>query len=160
MKLLGLLPDCVGLHQVRARSWDSGGPGARIGDRIAGGVCDGDHQHRSAAECAAVRAVPESGARNDAGYRRGLLHEPARRGDRLRDAQVRARAGGADHHVQYDGGEGGDQGLRARARHAVRRRGPHRQAGSGDGGHDAGQGAGGSRRICARRTTATSRFAS
>ena len=34
-------------------------------------------------------------------YRHRLLHEPPRRGDRVRHAEVRARAGGADHHVQY-----------------------------------------------------------
>jgi DNA polymerase-3 subunit alpha len=79
--------------------------------------------------------VSESGAEADAGYRRGLLPESPRRGDRLCDAEVWARAGGADYHLQHHGGQGVDQGLRARTGYAVRRRGPHRQADSGDGGH-------------------------
>ena len=49
-EVLGVLPDCVGLHQVCAGQWDSGGAGARIGDGVAGGVCDGDYEYRSAAE--------------------------------------------------------------------------------------------------------------
>ena len=40
------------------------------------------------------------------------------------------RPGGADHHLQHHGGEGGDQGRRPRAGHALRRGGPHRQADS------------------------------
>ena len=38
---------------------------------------------------AALRALPEPGARQHAGHRHRLLHEPARRGDRVRDAEVR-----------------------------------------------------------------------
>ena len=41
--------------------------------------------------------------------------------------QVRPRPGRADHHLQHHGGEGGDQGRRPRAGHAVRRGRPHRQ---------------------------------
>jgi hypothetical protein len=38
-----------------------------------------------------------------------------RRGEviELRNAEVRARAGGADHHLRHAGGEGGDQGRPA-----------------------------------------------
>jgi len=52
---------------------DSGGAGARIGDWVAGGLRDGDYQHRSDAERASVRKVFESRARDDAGYRRGFF---------------------------------------------------------------------------------------
>jgi len=45
MSLRGVLPDRVGLHQVCAGSWDSGGAGARVGGRFAGGVCDGDYKY-------------------------------------------------------------------------------------------------------------------
>jgi DNA polymerase-3 subunit alpha len=69
--------------------------------------------------------------------------KPAGRGDRLCDAQVWARAGGADYHVQHDGGKGVDQGLRARDGYAVWRGGSDCEADSGDGGHDDRQGAGG-----------------
>src|SRR5579863_8309343 len=59
-EVLGILPYRVGLHQVRARPWDSRRAGTRIGHRIAGRLRDGDHQHRSDAECAALRALLES----------------------------------------------------------------------------------------------------
>ena len=50
----GLLPDRVGLHQVRARQWHSGGSRARFGDGFACGLCDGNHQYRSDAERASL----------------------------------------------------------------------------------------------------------
>src|ERR1700733_6312494 len=117
-----LFPHRVGLYQDRA--W--------FGCWFAGELCDGDYRYRSAAERAALRALSESGARFDAGYRYRLRYEPSRRSDRIRHAQVWARAGGADHHLQHDGGEGGDQGRRPRARYAVWRRGSHREAGADD----------------------------
>ena len=84
----------------------SGGAGPRVGRRQPGGVRDGDHRHRSPAERAAVRALSESRARLHARYRRGLLHEPPRRSDRVRHPEVRPRARGADHHLQHHGGQG------------------------------------------------------
>ncbi len=84
------------------------GPGRGSGAGSLVAYSHGDHQHRSHAERAALRALPESRARVHARYRCGLLHEPARRGHRVRDAQVRPRAGGTDHHLQHHGGQGGD----------------------------------------------------
>ena len=55
----------------------SGGPGPRLGGRQPGQLRDGDHRHRSAAVRPAVRALPESGARQHARYRHRFLHEPA-----------------------------------------------------------------------------------
>ena len=49
------------------------GPGQGIGRRLAGGVRARHHRPRSAAVCAAVRALPESGAGVDAGLRHRLL---------------------------------------------------------------------------------------
>ena len=84
-------------------------------------------EHRSAAERAALRALPQSRARLDARYRHRLLHEPPRRSHRLRHPQVRPRPGRADHHLQHHGRKGRDQRRGPRARHALRRRRPHRQ---------------------------------
>ena len=78
-----------------------------------------------------LRALPQPRARVDARHRRRLLRAAPRRGDRLRHAQVRPRERGADHHVRHDEGEGRGARRRPRARHAVRRRRPHRQADSG-----------------------------
>ena len=50
---------------------------------------------------AALRAVPESGARQPAGYRRRFLPEPPRRGDRLRAPEIRRARGVADRHLRH-----------------------------------------------------------
>ena len=42
------------------------------------------------------------------------------------NAEVWPRPGGADHHLRHHGGQGGDQRLRPRHGHSLRRRGPHR----------------------------------
>lgn len=55
-----------------------GGPGARVGGRIAGGVRDGHHQPRSDRARVAVRTVLESRAHVHARYRHGLRRSPAR----------------------------------------------------------------------------------
>jgi DNA polymerase-3 subunit alpha len=70
------------------------------------------------------------GAYFDAGYRYRFLHEPARRSDRIRHAQIRARERGADHHVRHHGREGSDQGCWPRHGYAVQRCGPHREDGA------------------------------
>ena len=46
--------------------------------------------------------------------------------------EIRARPGGADHHLRHHGDQGGDEGLRPRDGHSVRRRGPHREDGAAD----------------------------
>src|SRR3546814_2276333 len=48
----------------------------------------------------AVRAVPESRARVDAGFRHRFLPGPPRRGDSLRPGEVRPRPRGVDHHLR------------------------------------------------------------
>ena len=138
-EVLRLLPDRLGLHPLREIAFDSGGAGARLGGRQPGQLRHGDHRYRSAAVRAAVRALPESGAHQHAGYRYRLLHEPARRSDSIRHRKIRTRAGGADHHVQHAGRARGDQGRGARAGHELRRRGAHHQAGAQRAEHLAGR---------------------
>ena len=88
------------------------GPGRGSGAGSLVAYCDHHHRSRSAALQSAVRALPQSRARLDAGLRHRFLPGPARRGDPLRPAQIRHRAGGADHHLRNAAG----------ARRAARRR--------------------------------------
>ena len=71
----------------------------------------------------AVRALPESGTRVDARHRRRLLLRAARRGDRVRAAEVRPRVGRPDRHLRDDEVARRHQGRRPHARlHAGRDR--------------------------------------
>ena len=54
------------------------GPGPRLGRRLGRGLEPGHHRSRPAAVRAAVRALPQSRARVDAGLRHRLLRGPAR----------------------------------------------------------------------------------
>ena len=134
-EVLRLLPGGLGLHPLRQGHGDSGGPGPRVGGRQPGQLRDGDHRYRPAAIRPAVRALPQSGARQLPRRGRGFLHEPPRRGDPVRHAEVRPRAGGADHHVQYAGRARRHQGRGPRAGSAVRGRGAPHQNGAGDAQH-------------------------
>ena len=60
------------------------GPGRGSRRRLPRRLPARDHQPRSAALQAALRALPQPRARLPAGLRHRLLHAPARRGDRLR----------------------------------------------------------------------------
>ena len=93
----------------------AGGTGARLGCRLAGSVQPADHRPRSDALRPAVRALPESRARVDAGLRHRLLHGRPRPRDRLRGGQVRPRARLADHHLRHHGRQGGGARRRPRA---------------------------------------------
>ena len=84
-----LLPDRRRLHQGGARPRHPGGTRPRIGRRLARRVLAAHHQRLSAQVRSAVRALPESRARVDARRRRRLLLRAARRGDRVRAAEVR-----------------------------------------------------------------------
>ena len=55
----GLLPDRLGLHPVRARAGDCGGPGPRIGRREPGRVLPAHHRRRPARIRPDLRALPE-----------------------------------------------------------------------------------------------------
>ena len=79
------------------------------------------------------RFLDESRARG-AGYRHRLLPAAPRRGDPVRQGQVRHGERGADRHVRHAGRPGGDprRGPRAGAAHpAGRRRGGHGARGAG-----------------------------
>ena len=120
-----LLPDRVRLHPVGEAGGHPGRAGARLGRRIGGRLCADHHRPRSAAVQPAVRALPQSGARVDAGLRHRLLPGPARRGHPLRPGALRQRAGGADHHLRHAAGARRAARRRPRAADAVR---PGRQA--------------------------------
>ena len=92
------------------------GPGPRLGRRLAGGVQPRHHRSRSAAIRPAVRALPESRARIDAGLRHRLLHGRPRPRHRYVARDVRPRARLADHHLRHHGREGGGARRRPRAR--------------------------------------------
>ena len=106
------------------------GPGRGSAAGIARGVVHAHHRRRSDRLRSDLRALPQSRAHLDARHRRRLLRAAARRGDRLRHAQVRPRERRADHHLRDDEGEGGGPRRRPRARHAVRGRRSHREADS------------------------------
>ncbi|CAA9302968.1 MAG: DNA polymerase III alpha subunit, partial [uncultured Gemmatimonadaceae bacterium] len=112
-RLRRLLPDRLRLHQGRARPRDPGGPGARLGRGLDRGLRARDHQRLPAQVRSPLRALPEPGARVDARHRRGLLLRAARRGDRVRAAEVRQGGGGADRHLRDDEVARGDQGRGA-----------------------------------------------
>ena len=97
-----VLPDRVGLRQVRQGERHRRGPRPRLGRRLDRGVLPADHRRGPAALRAAVRALPQPRAGVDAGYRHRLLRARARARDALRHREVRARVGRADRHLRQD----------------------------------------------------------
>ena len=95
-------------HPGRAR--------ARLGRRLGRRLGVDDHRSRPAALRPAVRALPQSRARVDAGFRHRFLPGPARRGDPLRPAEIRPRPGRADHHLRQAAGARGAARCRPGAR--------------------------------------------
>ena len=120
-----LLPDRLGLHPLRQGARHPRRARARLGRGLAGRVRDPHHRHRSDREQAAVRAVPEPRAGQHAGLRHRLLHEPARRGHRLRHRQVRQEQRRPDRH------HAPDQGALRRPRHRPRDGSALRRGGQG-----------------------------
>ena len=78
----------------------------------------------------AVRALPQSRARLDAGLRHRFLPGAARRGDPLRPAEIRPRPGRADHHLRQAAGARGAARRRPRAGDALWPGRPPLQAGA------------------------------
>ena len=72
-----------------------------------------------------VRALPQSRAHLDAGFRHRLLPGPPRRGHPLRAGALRPRPGRADHHLRHLAGARRAARRRPRAANALR---PGRQA--------------------------------
>ena len=133
--LLRLLPDRLGLHQLREVQRHRRRPGPRLGGRLARRLLPAHHRPRPAALRPAVRALPEPRARVDAGHRHRLLRARPRARDALRDRQVRRRPRRADHHLRQDVPARGDARRGARARLRLRQ---GRRAGQADPGPDHG----------------------
>ena len=126
-----LLPDRRRLHPMGEGPRHPGRAGPRLGRGLAGRLVAQDHRSRSAALGPAVRALPQSRARVDAGLRHRLLPGPARPGDPLRAATSTAHDRvAADHHLRQAAGARGAARRRPRARHALRPGRPHLQAGA------------------------------
>ena len=125
-----LLPDRRRLHQLGAAQPRAGRSRPRIGRGLARRVLARHHRPRPVALHAAVRALPQSGARVDARLRHRLLPGRPRPRHRLRQEEVRRRLRVADRDVRHAGGEGRGARRRPRARPALPVRRRHRQADS------------------------------
>ena len=123
-----LLPDRVGLRQVREGQRDRRGPGPRLGGGVDRVLRARHHRGRPAGLRPAVRALPQPRARVHARYRHRLLRARARQGDALRGGQVRPRLGRADHHLRPHAPARGHARRRAGARAGLRHRRPAGQA--------------------------------
>ena len=111
-----LLPDRLGLRQVRQGQRHRRRPGARLRGGLDRRLLPQHHRPRPAGQRAALRALPQPGAQVDAGHRHRLLGPRSRAGDPLRGREVRARVGGADHHLRQDGASRGNPRRRPGAR--------------------------------------------
>ena len=137
-----LLPDRRRLHPVGESERHSGRPGPRLRRRLAGLLRADHHRSRSDPLRAAVRALPQSRARVDAGLRHRLLPGPPRRGDPLRAGALRPRPGGADHHLRHVAGARRAARRRPRAANAIRAGRQALQAGAAESGGSGDAGAG------------------
>src|SRR6202521_3268653 len=115
-------------HRVGEGSRHSRGAGPRLGGGLARLLRAHHHRSRPHALRAPVRAIPQSRTRVDAGLRHRLLPVPARRGDPLRAGTLRARSGGADHHLRLAAGARRVARRGACAGDALRASGPPVQA--------------------------------
>ena len=123
-----LLPDRLGLRQLREAERHLGRPGPRLDGGLARRVRARHHRGRPDEVRPALRALPQPGAQVDAGHGHRLLGRRPRPGHQLRRREVRARPRGADHHLRDD--DGARRGARrgARARGSVRDRRQDREA--------------------------------
>ena len=80
-----LLPHRLGLHSFRPRARHPRGAGTRVGGGELGRLFAPHHRYRPPGARAHLRTIPESRARQHAGYRHRFLRGAARRSDRLRD---------------------------------------------------------------------------
>ena len=127
-----LFPDRRRLHPMGQAAGHTGRAGARLGRRLAGRLRADHHRSRSDPLRPAVRALPQSGTRVDAGLRHRLLPGPPRRGDRLCAPALRRRPRRADHHLRLVPGARGAAQCRPRAGDAARAGRQARQAGAAE----------------------------
>ena len=123
-----LLPDRLGLRQVRQGQRHRGGAGPWLGGRLDRVLRAGHHRGRPAQVRPAVRALPQPRARVHAGHRHRLLGQGPRAGHALRREQVRPRVGGPDRDLRQDAAAQRHPRRRARARQGLRGRRPAGQA--------------------------------
>ena len=123
-----VLPDRLGLRQLREAERGRGRPRPRLGRRLDRRVRPQHHRSRSARQRPALRALPQPGAQVDAGHRHRLLGPRPRAGDPLRAGEVRPRVGGPDHHLRQDGPAGRHPRRGAGARLRLRDGRPRREA--------------------------------
>ncbi len=86
-----LLPDRLGLRQVRQGQRHRRRPGPRLGGRLDRLLRAAHHRRRPARARPAVRALPQRRAHLDAGHRHRLLGQGPRPRDAVRRRQVRPR---------------------------------------------------------------------
>ena len=135
--LLGLLPDRLGLHPLRAPERDLRRPRPRQRSGLARRLLPRDHGHRPDPLRPALRALPQPGPQVDARHGHRLRRRGTRPRDQLRRREVRARPRRADHHLRDDGGARGRARRRPRARDPLRHRRPDREDDPGGAGADA-----------------------
>ena len=122
-----LLPDRLGLRPLRPRAGHPG-HGPRLGRGLAGGLRPVPEPRLPAGIRPALRAVPGREPPRGARHRHRLLPAAPRRGDPVRQGEVRHGERGPDRHVRHAGGAGGDPRRGPGPGHAHppgrRRRGP------------------------------------
>ncbi len=137
-----LLPHRLGLRPLRPFAGHSG-DGPRIGRRFAGGLRLVFEPRLPVGLRPVVRAVPRREPPGGARYRHRLLPAAPRRGDPVRQREVRHGERGPDRHLRHDGGPGGhprrrpglghaDPAGRRRGGHGARRTEDHHQVGLGE----------------------------
>ena len=126
-----VLPDRVGLRQVREGQRHRGRARARLGGRLDRQLRAAHHRRRPARLRPDVRALPEPRAQVDAGHRHRLLDPRPRARDPLRAGEVRRGLGRPDHHLRQDEAARRDARRGARAGARLRDRRPAREADPG-----------------------------
>ena len=116
-----LLPDRLGLRQLREAERRLGRPGPRLDRGLARRLLPRDHRGRPDPLRPPLRALPEPGPQVDARHGHRLLGRRPRPRHQLRRREVRARPRRPDHHLRDDDGQGGG------ARRGPRPRGPLRR---------------------------------
>ena len=117
--LFRLLPDRLGLRQLREAQRRLGRPGPRLDGGLARRLLPRDHRRRPDSLRPPLRALPQPGPQVDARHGHRLLGRRPRPRHQLRRREVRARPRRPDHHLRDDDGE------RRGARRGPRARGPY-----------------------------------